>query len=165
MWRPIHNPDLGLMNVFKDVVVRHQCSNPAAFPELRESPSLFVASDYGGHHKQSLYESYGFIYVSSESWAQFDMRRLAVRRRFGIGERSFAFKKLDDQRKRDALGHFLSTADCLQGMAVTVLVKKSVGSLFPPEQSSDHQEAATLWPNIHFNSGTFERLMRVLHFN
>lgn len=165
MWRSIRNRNLGMMNVFNDVMVRHQWSDPDAMPNLRESDTVLVASDYSGHHAACHFESYGYLYITHDSWPTWERCRLRLRERFGLRRRTFAYKKLGDKKKRLALDWFLAAADQLHGACITVLIDRKLKSLFPNEEGGDREEARKLWPNVEFTRATFERLMRVVHLN
>ena len=165
MWHSLPNPNLGAMNAFDAVVSRQQIIRPRSFPDLRNSSQLFVTSDYGGEHKAAKYETYSFAYVTDTSWPRFEARRKHFREKHHLSNRSFAFKKLGDRRKLDAIDSFLALFDDLIGISTTVLVHKKVGSLFDQSGLNDAAEAATMWPDTEITTATFEKLLRIVHFN
>src|SRR5690348_4678321 len=114
------------MNVFSDSIRRSLLKDPNLLPDLSDFTHLLIASDYSGHHQGCKYESYAYLIVGmGESWLSWEASRLAVRQRFKLSNRSFAFKKLNDRRKREALDDFLAASDVLTGLCVTVLIDKS----------------------------------------
>jgi len=165
MWQSVRSDRLGLINSFDDAMVARQWRNPSAFPDLRGSESLLVFSDYGGDHQGSPYHGYAYLFVGSSSIPAWDRRRLTVRERFRIRNRSFAYKKLTDRRKLEALPHFLAAASPLQGLCVIVLIDKRVASLIDANGVPPPTLAEELWPEAKYKAATFERLMRVIHFN
>jgi hypothetical protein len=154
-----------MMNVFNDVITQQQWSDPGAMPDLRASKTLLVASDYSGHHTACRFESYGYIYVTHDSWPIWERSRLQIREAFGLSSRTFAYKKLGDMKKQLALDRFLAAADQLHGACITVLVDRRIKSFFVDDGCGDRDQAAKLWPGVVFTRATFERLMRVVHLN
>ncbi len=162
MWHSLNEQDFGLMSVFSESIDRSQRADSGLLPDLRNSNNLIVLSDYSGHHNSCKFESYGILLVGmEESWPSWESTRLELRRRFKLGHRSFAFKKLNDACKRRALEPFLHASDGLTGVCATVLIDKSVGSMFAKAGLLDFSEPQ-LQPYSHFGS-TFERLLRVVH--
>jgi hypothetical protein len=86
-----------------------------------------------------------------------------LRRRYRLGDRRFAFKGLGDRRKSGALPAFLSAADVLNGLCATVLVDRSIESLFVKQGRLDlsRPEAQAY---AGYGVDTFERLLRTVHF-
>ena len=165
MWHALPNPNLGAMNAFDAVVRRQQIARPHSFPDLRNSAQVFVTSDYGGEHKATKYETYSFVYLADASWPRFEAKRKHFRAKHRLASRSFAFKKLGDRRKLDALDSFLELFDDLIGVSVTVLVHKDAGSLFNQTGLNDAAEAAGMWPDTKIAAATFEKLLRIVHLN
>lgn len=150
------------MKVFSQSVERSQRRDPELLPDMRRSKTLLVTSDYSGHHRACRFESYGILLIGMEDcWPSWEAARLELRRRHRIGRRSFAFKKLNDACKRRALVPFLEASEILNGLCVTVLIDKSIPSMFrkdgPLELSSP-----SLQPYAAFGA-IFERLLRVVH--
>ena len=163
MWQALENPNLGFMNVFSDSIADSQRRNLQLVPELRQTKTLIAVSDYGGYDKTSQFESYALLVACGESWTDWEHARQSLRRAFRVGKRRFAFSKMGDSRKRRALLPFLATADALHGLLVTVLVDKSIDSLFVAQGRLDPASASHLSPAGHYTERTFERLMRTVH--
>jgi len=163
MWRALDNPALGFMNEFSDSIADLQRRNLQLVPELRQSKTLIAVSDYGGAHRALGFEAYSLLITCGDSWNAWEEARLRVRQDFDLEKRRFAFSKMGDNRKRRALSAFLSTADLLHGLSVTVLIDKRIVSLFSAGAQHDPSIAARLSPGGHYTRGTFERLMRAVH--
>ena len=74
-----------------------------------------------------------------------------------------AFKSLKDGIKESALDDFLDAADNIVGASITILVRKDVGTLFGKGERIDWQDPE-LAPYLHWPKGTFEKMLRVVHF-
>jgi len=162
VWHSLGDPKFGLMNTLSDGIARCEDLQPGLIPDLRKSRALIVASDYGGHHQESRFESYSFLIIDGVQWAQWETARTRVRHTYRLGKRRFAFKGMGDRRKARALPAFLSAADMLHGLCATILVEKSLQSLFREhgrlQLSDTHLQAFA-----HYDARTFERLLRTVH--
>ncbi len=151
------------MNVFSQSIRRSLSKDPNLLPDLANFTHLLIASDYSGHHQGCRYESYSYLIVGmGESWLSWEASRLSVRQRFKLAKRSFAYKKLNDSRKREALDSFLAASEVLAGLCVTVLIDKSITSMFDKEGRVDFSDPL-LHPYSQFGIASFERLLRVVH--
>jgi hypothetical protein len=165
MWHSVRSKRFGLINVVNDVILGRQWRDPGCFPELRHDESLLAFSDYGGDHNASPYHGYAFLYVGSTSFPAWEQRRLQIRDKYSIRERTFAYKKLNDRRKMRALPDFLRAGGAIKGLCAVVLVDKRVDSLFRSKSNVGPCIGDELWPHAKFSLATFERLMRIIHFN
>lgn len=163
MWHALNNAELGLMNVLSDSINREQTKHPSLLPNLHSGKTLLIASDYSGHHNGCHFESYSFLLSCLEDWPEWEAARLLVRQKYSLDSRRFAFKKLGDTRKREALDAFLGAAHRLPGLCATVLIEKSIESMFRKEGRLNFS-SPDLNNYAHYGTATFERLLRVAHF-
>jgi hypothetical protein len=77
--------------------------------------------------------------------------------------RRFSYKSLNDRKRAAASCRFLEATDSIPGLAVVILVEKTIAFLF---KSSGHIESSD--PEIkllpHWSPRVVERLLRVCHF-
>ena len=165
MWRRMASQDLGLMNSIDRVFAERDQRQPSTFPCIQRTPTVFSVSDYAGSHKSSGYECYSFAVLADPSFPQWDHRRLEWRRRHRIGRRTFAYKKLGDNRKSVLLYEFLSLIGDLWGVCVSFLVDRRLNGLFVGDGDSDRSLVAEQWPQAKYRKATFDRLLRISHFN
>jgi hypothetical protein len=163
MWNHLAKPELGFMNTVSEAFAGAQLRDPDLFPDFRSSRSLIVASDYGGMHKASRFESYSYLVTNTQSLSTWDESRLIVRHRYHLMKRRFEFKKLGDRRKLVALLPFLCAASDLFGICVTILVSKRVESLFRAEGRMD-LTSPELAGYAEYGTLGFERMLRAVHF-
>lgn len=162
IWRHLDNPALGMMNVFSDIIRREETSNVGLLTDLRGTPTVFVASDYGGMHAGAFYQSMSFILLNPETLLAWDTTRCALRERLRLGSRRLSYKALNDVRRRRALLPFLEAANLIPGILVTVLIDQSVRTAFERDDPIE-QEAlrAQLLPG--WSAPVVERALRVVH--
>lgn len=163
MWRALENPNLGFMKLFSESIASFERKKPGSLPDLTQCKTIIAVSDYGGYHKSLQFESYSLLVACGDSWAEWEDARQRLRQAFRIGKRRYAFSKMGDTRKRRALVPFLATAEALHGLLVTVLVDKSIDSLFVAGGRLDRASASHFAPGVSYTEGTFERLMRTVH--
>lgn len=121
---------LAVMNSLSRQLAQHEIANPGALPNLRNDPTLFVATDFGGEHRDAAYESTGVLLVGSESvWNWLPLQR-ALRAEYLPDGRRMSYKGLNDRQKQRALPAFLSSTNLLNGLLLLVLVDKRLGSMF-----------------------------------
>jgi len=162
IWRHLDNPALGMMNVFSDIIRREETSNAGLLTDLRGTPTVFVASDYGGMHAGASYQSMSFIFLNPESLHAWDTTRCALRDRLKLGSRRLSYKALNDVRRRRALLPFLEVANLIPGILVSVLIDRSVQTAFERDDPFE-QEAlrSQLFPG--WSAPVVERALRVVH--
>jgi len=163
MWRPLTDDRFGLMKNFSDTILKVARTDTHALPNLHSTGTIVATSDYGGQHKSSRFESYAFLIVDGMAVPEWDERRRWVRRAYRTEGRSISYKKLGDTLKRRMLPAFLREADRLPGLCVCILIEKSIPSMFRAEGPLDLSEPG-LAPYARFSKDTFEKLLRVVHF-
>lgn len=163
MWQPLTDDRFGLMKTLDDSIQGIIRADPHALPNLHDAETIVATSDYSGQHKISQFESYAFLIVDGRAVLNWDERRRSVRRTYKTEGRSISYKKLGDALKRRMLPAFLQEANRLPGLCACILIEKSIPSMFRTEGSLDLSEPG-LAPFAHFSKGTFEKLLRIVHF-
>ena len=90
---------------------------------------IYIASDYGGAHAPSSYETITVVYADFDASALWELHRRSIRHRFLLDGRRMAFKSLNDGNRRRALIPFLSAANHLSGVSVTLAIRKSIKNI------------------------------------
>ncbi|HCS53848.1 hypothetical protein [Rubinisphaera sp.] len=157
--------DLGLINVIDRTFVDRDRRRPNTFPCLHHTPTMISVSDYAGSHKSSAFECYSFAILGDPDFALWDDRRIEWRHRQSLGRRTFAYKKLGDKKKAVLLSEFLNLVGDLCGVCVSFLVDRRLNGLFDGDGESDRTIVAEQWPKAKYRKATFDRLLRVTHFN
>jgi len=136
-WRTPSESSHGFVDTLSHSVARAEEKCPLCIPDLRQSPVLLIASDYSGSHAASAVEVYSFLALGFDhSFKEWEFERRRLRLRYRLGTRRLAFKGMSDLRKRSAIQAFLHAASHLHGLCLTVMVEKSFGSFFKPDQST-----------------------------
>jgi hypothetical protein len=119
-----------MMNLMSRQLARYEFVHPGALPNVRNDPTLFVASDFGGKHPHSMYETAGILCAGSNSVHSWLRRQQDLRAHLLPDARRMSYKGLNDGLKRRALPMFLEAANSLNGVLLAVLIDKRLGSLF-----------------------------------
>src|SRR5438270_3086988 len=130
-WQTISNENLGILTRMDAVFWEVQKRSSKVFDDY-SGPGLFLASDYSGHHRSAKYEAYSFVITTPVWWRAWERNRRYVRQSLLLNRR-LSFKSLNDQKQWEALPIFLAAAASLRGLCFTLLVNKTVGSLFSPD--------------------------------
>lgn len=163
MWFRVAHEDMGLMSSLDSVICRSQWKGDRSYPDLSHSSNILVFSDYSGSHENSRCDCYSFLLIAQESWPLWEERRRQTREHFRLGDRTFAFKKLNDAMKQKALPSLLSAANDLNGLCVSIVIDKQIRTVIC-EDGSERAEFMSLFPTVSLKERSFERLMRVVHF-
>lgn len=155
-----HDDDarLALLNSVSRQLAQYEIADPGSLPNLRNDPALFVATDFGGAHREATYETTGVLLAGSESvWSWLPLQK-ALRVEHMSDGRRMSYKGLNDRQKQRALPAFLSSANLLNGLLLLVIVDKRLGSMFSnsgrlSRESLDYPRL-DLWP--------LQRIERVL---
>lgn len=162
-WKPFKNPVLGPMNGFSDSLAKLERKYPNLLPDIRQGSTIFIGSDYGGQHSFAQFESLSFLLADLERCDSWEQQRRHLRRRFLSDGRRFSYKALGDRIRKRALFPFLSAANSIPGIVVTILIDKQIESLFQKEGKLK-TSVSELAEYSHWDSGVFEKLMRVAHW-
>jgi hypothetical protein len=163
VWHSIPNPSLELIRLLNQLVVEAQDRNPQLLPDLTRSDNILIASDYSGQHQTARFESSSFLFTTRESWVAWAGYRKQLRDQFLRDGRRMSFKRLSDSQRWEALPHFLAAAGGLHGLSLTVLIDRSIRSLF---QDGWVDPATFQLPQVRtWKPEPLERLLRVTTFS
>lgn len=123
-WRRLNRPVFGLANVISDQIAAKEWEVPGLLTNVRYGPEVLVASDYGGSHKTSSYETFSFLVGSTSGATDWERFRRDVRQYFASDNRRMAYKKLRADRDIEWMIAFLDAANYFPGVIVTFLVEK-----------------------------------------
>jgi hypothetical protein len=151
------------MRGFSNSIRDAEASHPGLLPDIRQGSTIFVASDYGGQTSLAQYESLCFLLADLERCGHWERLREELRRHFLPDGRRMSYKDLNDKRRRRALLPFLNAANTIPGLLVTILIDKSIESLFKATGNLSMDEPS-LQQYSHWNSFVFEKLLRIIHF-
>ena len=162
VWRHLDNPALGPMNILSDIIRREEISRTNLLTDLRGTPTIFVASDYGGMHAGASFQSLSFVFVNPENLLPWDVSRCALRDRLRLGARRISYKALNDGKRRRALFPFLEAANLIPGILVNVLIDRGVETTFESKDPIELELARSdLFPG--WSPVIVERALRVVH--
>lgn len=97
----------------------------ASRPAPLDGSTIYIVSDYGGEHAGAVYATYSFLAVEMDQAWLWETRRTHVRSLHLRDKRRISFKGLRDRRQRHALVPFLRAADHLNGVLLTVAIRKA----------------------------------------
>lgn len=162
-WRAPDRPELALVNRVGGLFRTAELLQPDCLPDLRGGPLLLIGSDYSGQHKSSSYEAMAFLICDWSRSFPWIAQQRKVRDVLMPDDRRFGFKNMKDSVRRAALPHFLHAAERLTGLALVVLIHKSVGTLFGADVDvttlNEWMKPMATWP-----LSTLERAMRASTF-
>lgn len=161
VWKPLRRPNLGMANSISDMILAEEWRSPGLLTDLRRTPTLLVASDYGGEHASADYQT---ISVLLADWmglvTSWEPKRRDVRLRFANDGRRLSYKRLGDRQRGKMLLPFLGAANHLPGILATFLIDRRIKSFFRSDsETSDN----LVVDRSTWKSKTFEKLLRVAH--
>ena len=137
-------------------------------PNLHDSETIAVFSDYGGDEKDSDYLTYSLLFVSYDIAFVIleDYRALRKERGLHTPYVEVSYKSMDYGPLSRSLVHWLRVSDDLPGLLFTLIVKKDARTIFYDNTPNDlaaitrtlEEEGFGQWKNK-----TAERLLRILH--
>ena len=163
MWNSVEKAgEGGILGVLNKTLCTLQENRPTTFPNFLTEQTIFAASDYSGQHKGAKYEAYSFVFTSPKSWSRWERHRLEVRSRFLL-TRNMSYKTLDDKKRWEMLPYFMSAVAMLPGITLTILVHKSISSLFAVDGKLDMSRPG-LEKVADWKISSVEKLLRITHF-
>jgi hypothetical protein len=162
-WRDVTKNGLGFLNILSSMFVRIEERHPRAFPNLRGARCLFVGSDYGGEHKEAVYQTLGYLMADVAECASWQATREKIRAAGRLGRRRMAFKSMNDAVRTAALNDFLESANKIMGLLIVFAIHKESGSLFGPGKKLDPM-SLDFEPLRTLSAPVAEKLMRVISF-
>jgi hypothetical protein len=160
-WRPLNKPQFGIVNQISNLVTSIDDEGGERLPDFRLGTTILVGSDYSSENATSDYEVTTFVFADIENGRRWETMRQLVRRSLP-DDRRFAFKNLGDRQLSAALGPFVSAADEMPGLVVTVLIHKRIQSLFKlTGKIRETDVEISAFPG--WKPKVMERLLRVAH--
>ena len=124
-------------------------------------PVIYVASDYGGSHDASLYETISIMYLDMEASSEWEaLRRTARKQHLGDGRR-MSFKTLNDRQRQQALVPFLDAANRISGIALTMAIRKTIKN-FCSDKDFYLYSKRNLDLDRRLKYSEFEKMLRVV---
>jgi hypothetical protein len=160
-WTHVAGRDGGALDSLSEILAREAQFHVTALPDLRAAETLVLLSDYAGSHVSATHEVYSFLLFSPDSMATWNLGRSRVRETVLGRQRRMSYTKLGDAKRRNAVSQFLAAADSLNGVILSFVVSKDVGSLFLRTGTTEGQLAKIV---ARWNSVVHERLERVFVF-
>lgn len=162
-WRDIKGKDLGFVSTLSDIFVRIENRHPGALPNLRAARCLFVGSDYGGEHREAIYQTIAYLMADVAECASWQSTRERIRSAKRLGRRRMAFKNLNDSVRIKALSDFLESSNTIPGLLIVFAIHKESGSLFGSGKKLD-PTSLEFEPLRTLSAPVAEKLMRVISF-
>lgn len=157
-------------------VVGRECeyierTHPTLMPAAWRGSHVFVASDYGGSHQGSSFDSYAFLIADADALWEWRARMEHVRQTIVKDGRTISFKDRHDTVQQRAEPMFLVAANRIPGVVVTVVVDRTIAHAraFPTRAevraaAGDPAQEAVADLLSPVKPPVFERLMRVVWF-
>lgn len=151
------------MNTLSDMVQRAYEMEPEFLPDLHVGPTILISSDYSGEHGTASFQTLSFLFADLAACGTWMHRRKVLRTTKLPNKRRMSFKRLGDSQRNEALLPFLSAADEIPGLSVTILIDKKIQSFFtgPGPLDMSHPDLAAVQ---HWKPVVLEKLLRVLQF-
>jgi len=131
LWQHVEAVGEGVLGGISNGICQIESRFPDVLPNLRSSSDLFVVSDYSGarSNNSAKYETFTYLIFSYPDTKRWRIDRLAIRETY-LHDRTMSFKKFNDGVRRSALPHFLTAANSIPGVLITIAVTKSRWSFF-----------------------------------
>lgn len=92
VWKYRNVRELGLANLISKRIAEYEWLNPRSITDVRRCKEILLASDYGGNHKNSSYETYAFLIADISNSGEWDERRELFRSKMLTNGRRISFK-------------------------------------------------------------------------
>jgi len=107
-------------------MARFSWQYPDSIPKLR-GDTLLMATDDSGSHKESKVQIVSFYLLNARHLSGWDNERIKIRQQYQMSyERSFGYKKLNDNIRRRATPPFIRLANRTPGLLFVVAIDKRV---------------------------------------
>lgn len=137
---------------------------------MDENETVAIFSDYGGESSDSKYFTYSFLVCAYNQTGLFNDEMKKLRDSVGLNDpfKEIAFKDFRYGPIKRALdGYLKNLSHYLNGYLLTVVVEKSVGSVFGGDRKSAHAFITDTLSENGFGSwkpDVAEKLLRIVHF-
>jgi len=121
---------VGLGKIFADSFDQAATSCVHSFPHMVRGRTSLLVADFGGSHIGQLFDTYSFLILDIDRNSEWRRGQQEFRQRILRNIRRMAFKALNDNQRREALGPFLRLADGIDGWLVTFAISKTGGARY-----------------------------------
>lgn len=156
---------------FQKKLIAQESRKELLLPNLRdENSSIAIYSDYGGESHNSKYLTYSFLICAWDQTGVFHASMQKIREKFKLNEpfKEISFKDFRYGPISRALDDYLKNlSNLVNGLLLTVVIEKSVGSVFGEEEKSAHQFITKTLGDAGFGSwkpDVAEKILRIVHF-
>ena len=122
-WKPIQTPLYPWTRSFEKIISSYK------LPEL-PGENICAVSDYSGSHEASKYQTISVLFVDLDNSHNWELQRCQIRKKYLADGRRLSFKGLNDRQKQNALMPFLSAANLIKGVSVTLVISKAIDNLY-----------------------------------
>lgn len=154
-WKPIPTPLYPWTRSFEKIISSYE------LPEL-SGTIIYAASDYGGSHKASKYQTISVLFVDLDNSRNWEIQRRQIRQRFLADGRRLSFKGLNDRQKQNALTPFLLSANFIRGVSVTLVISKAIDNLYLLKKDVE-VASKSFGLESKWNYNSLETAIRVAH--
>jgi hypothetical protein len=164
IWAPLNDPGLAIFNDLSASIAAAERAGELVMPDLRGSGRVIVVTDYRKPDDGNDFHVISYLVMGAESIPSWDANRAQWRKDYMPDNRRLAFKDLGrDAVVERAVGPFLSMADSIDGVIVTLAIHKNIKSLFAARGLIDMTEPRfEKWR--HWKPRPFENVLRILFF-
>jgi len=124
---------------------------------------LYVTSDSSGTSRESRFVVTTFLIADMEYSRSWELERRQVRKDYLPDGRRMAFKALNDKCRRKALVPFLTAADQMHGLCLSIVIDKKIPPLCVGKTFLADPRYAEIFEG-RWNLRTFENMFKVAHF-
>ncbi|MDR3362240.1 MAG: hypothetical protein LBO64_05310 [Desulfovibrio sp.] len=110
---------------------------PQCIPDISKSSTVYCFSDYSGDIKSDKYNTYSFLLTDDSSIILFSKEHKIIRQKYGIEKRKFSYKDLSDNVLRNAHNDFLTLANGVNGILLSVAINKKLHLDFKYDNRSE----------------------------
>jgi hypothetical protein len=141
-------------------------------PNLKnDNESIAIFSDYGGESKDAKYHTYSFLICAWNQLDPFLMAMGQLRKQTGLDNplKEIAYKDLHYGPVQRALSGYLNhLSNFVNGLLLTVVVDKDVGSVYGTDKKNSQQFIVKTLSDHGFGElkpAVAEKMMRIVHFS
>jgi hypothetical protein len=146
-WVHIDNSERGTANQLSNFIDELEFTKKISLPNLRQTNKLFIFSDYSGSKTQELI-SYSLLILDEESLNSFVLTQENFSKENKLGASVIEYKKLNNGPKKRALVPFLKICNNLNGLILTIIIRKNIKSIYIDEMPEGLRDQLTVWNKI-----------------
>ena len=111
---------------------------PQCIPDISTSNTVYCFSDYSGELKSNKHNTYSFLLLDDNSVTFFAKEHKLTRQKYGIGQRKFSYKDLSDKVLHNPYSDFITLANRINGILLSVAVNKKLHLDFKYEDGNEN---------------------------